>query len=139
MGNLVADAMLVSRNESNAAIMNAGGIRAGLLKGNITLANINTILPFKNFIVEIKMTGQNVTDMLESVVSRYKNKISKKPITSFIQVSGIRFKYDSTKVIYNRVTDIIIRNPETELFEFIDSNKVYKILTVDFVSNTGDG
>ncbi|CAG8577893.1 5'-nucleotidase [Rhizophagus irregularis DAOM 181602=DAOM 197198] len=139
IGNLVTDAMLVSRNESNAALVNAGGLRAGLFKGNITLADINTVLPFKNFLVEIKMTGQNVTDMLESVVGRYKNKISNKTVTSFIQVSGIRFKYDSTKLIYNRVTDVKIRNPKTGIFEFIDSNSIYKILTNDFVSNTGDG
>ncbi|GBC07110.1 hypothetical protein RclHR1_07260001 [Rhizophagus clarus] len=139
MGNLVADAMLVTRNESNAAIINSGGIRSGILKGNITLADVNTILPFKNFLVEIDMTGQNITDMLESAVGRYKNKISKKAVTSFVQVSGIRFKYDSSKLIYNRITSITIRNPKTGLFELIDSNEIYKIVTIDFITNTGDG
>ncbi|CAI2172712.1 10956_t:CDS:2 [Funneliformis geosporum] len=103
MGNLITDAMLESRNNSDvhAAFMNAGGIRAGLLKGNITRENVVTVLPFDNSLVEIKMTGQNVTDMLESVVSRWENKLSRKKITNL--------------------------------------SKTYKLLTNEFVSNTGDG
>jgi len=141
IGNLITDAMLKSRNESdvNAALINAGGIRAGLIKGNITRESINTILPFENFLVDIEMTGQNVTDMLESVVSRWKNKLSGKRVTSFIQVSGIRFKYDSSIMFYDRVLEVQIRNPKTEEFERIDLGKTYKIVTVNFLSDGGDG
>jgi len=141
MGNLITDAMLASRNpkkDVNAAIFNSGGIRAGLLKGNITLANILTILPFENSLVEINMTGQNITDMLEGVVSRWRNIVSHRRITSFIQVSGIRFKYNSTKSVYNRILDVKIRNPNG-IFDPITLNKTYKIVTNDFVSHAGDG
>ncbi|CAG8667965.1 7670_t:CDS:2 [Funneliformis mosseae] len=139
MGNLITDAMLESRNNSHAALMNAGGIRASLLKGNITRENVITVLPFENSLVEIEMTGQNITDMLEGVVSRWENKLSRKKITSFIQVSGIRFTYDSSRMMYDRVLEVKIRNPKTRKFESINLSEPYKILTNDFISNTGDG
>jgi 2',3'-cyclic-nucleotide 2'-phosphodiesterase (5'-nucleotidase family) len=138
MGNLITDAMIASRNHANAALINSGSIRAGLLRGNITLANIFTVLPFENYLVEISLTGKNITDMLEGVVSRWKNKISKERITSFIQVSGLRFKYNSTKPIYDRISEIQISNTGG-IFEFINLNKTYKIVTDDFVSHGGDG
>jgi len=142
MGNLVTDAMLLlprsPKNDVNAAIMNSGGIRAGLLKGNITLADILTILPFENSLVEIKMTGQNITDMLESVVSRWRNIVSHKRVTGFIQVSGLRFKYNSTRPVYDRILDVNISNTNG-IFEPITLNKTYKIVTDDFVAHTGDG
>jgi len=138
MGNLITDAMLASRHGVNAAFVNSGAIRAGLLKGNITLANILTILPFENSLVEINLTGKNITDMLESVVGRWKNIISKERITSFVQVSGIRFKYNSTKPIYDRILEVNISSPNG-IFEPVISNKTYRIMTCDFVSHGGDG
>ncbi|CAG8506425.1 18614_t:CDS:2 [Dentiscutata erythropus] len=142
MGNLVLDSFLWSQrkiSKVNAAIMNAGGIRSGLMKGNITRENILTILPFSNSMVILDMSGQNITDLLESATGRWKNIISGKKVTSFIQLSGIRFKYDSSKPIFKRVLEVSIQNHDTEVFESLDLKKIYKIVTVDFVANTGDG
>ncbi|CAG8489140.1 9278_t:CDS:2 [Scutellospora calospora] len=142
MGNLILDSFLWSIrkiNKVNVAFMNAGGIRAGLLKGNITRENVLTILPFGNSMVILDMNSKNITDMLESVTGRSTNIISGKQVTSFIQVSGIRFIYDSSKPIFKRVLDVHIQNSDTEEFEPLDPNKSYKIITLDFVANTGDG
>ncbi|CAG8553390.1 13325_t:CDS:2, partial [Cetraspora pellucida] len=142
MGNLVSDSFLWSQrkiNKVNAAFLNSGGIRAGLMKGNITREDIITILPFSNSLVILDMSGQNITDLLESATGRWKNIISGKRVTSFIQLSGIRFKYDSSKPVFKRVLEVNIQNSDTEIFEPLDLKKVYKIVTVDFVANTGDG
>jgi len=142
MGNLISDSMLVTSRRSkkivNAAILNSGGIRAGLLKGNITWANIMTILPFENSVVKINMTGQNITNMLESVVSRWRNVVSHRRITSFIQVSGIKFEYNSTKPMYDRIVDAKIAD-SNGIFEPITLNKTYVIVTNDFITQSGDG
>ncbi|CAG8621592.1 17295_t:CDS:2 [Acaulospora morrowiae] len=142
MGNLVTDSILWSMRKIlkvHAAFINSGGIRAGILKGNVTLNDILTILPFGNELVKLKLTGQNITDLLESAVSRGINKISGKKVTSFIQVSGLRFVLDSSKPIYHRVQEVQIQNNESKLFEELDLEKVYDIITLDFVANTGDG
>ncbi|CAG8738206.1 6001_t:CDS:2, partial [Ambispora leptoticha] len=142
MGSLVLDSFLWSQRKTskvNAAFLNSGGIRAGLMEGNITRENIITILPFSNAMVILDMSGQNITDMLESATGRWKNIISGKRVTSFIQLSGIRFKYDSSKPVFNRVLEVNIQNSDTEIFEPLDLKKIYKIVTVDFIANTGDG
>ncbi|KAG9293103.1 hypothetical protein G9A89_016465 [Geosiphon pyriformis] len=142
MGNLVADSMLWARSKNSdvvAAFINSGGIRAGLLKGNVTIGNTVTILPFGNRLVEIKLSGQNITDMLENVVGRKVNKISGKPVTSFIQVSGIQFQYDSSKEIYKRIVMVKIWDPTLKQYTLIDPLKIYTIVTVDFTARTGDG
>ncbi|RIB16001.1 Metallo-dependent phosphatase-like protein [Gigaspora rosea] len=142
MGNLISDSFLWSQrkiNKVNSAFINSGGIRAGLMEGNITLENIITILPFTGSLVILDLNGQNITDLLETTTGRWKNIISGKKVTSFIQVSGIRFKYDSSKPIFNRILEVNIQNRDTEVFEPLDLKKTYKIVTVDFVANTGDG
>ncbi|CAG8507670.1 4734_t:CDS:2 [Dentiscutata heterogama] len=123
----------------NAAIINAGGIRAGLSEGHITKANILTILPFNNSLVILPLTGKDISDVLETVVGRSRNIISGKRVSSFIQVSGIRFKYDSSKPIFERLIEIKIWNWNTKMFESIASDKIYEIATIDFIANGGDG
>ncbi|CAG8570733.1 9020_t:CDS:2 [Ambispora leptoticha] len=143
MGNLVTDAMLNYRTKSsirvNAALINAGGIRTGLLKGNITIENILTVLPFGSSLVDIDVTGKNITDILESVVGKNKNIVSGKPVTSFIQISGIQFTYNSSKEIFKRVVEVKIRDPSTKEYTMLDPKQVYTLTTLDFVANTGDG
>ncbi|CAH1759402.1 13549_t:CDS:2 [Entrophospora sp. SA101] len=140
MGNLLTDSMLWARKDVPFAFVNSGSIRSGLSKGNITIEYVKTILPFGNSLVEIDVTGQNITDMLESAASRLRNIISNKPVTSFIQVSGLKFKYDSSKKVYERILEVKIRNPNNnDNYEDLDLNKTYKALTLDFIANTGDG
>ncbi|KAF0416337.1 Metallo-dependent phosphatase [Gigaspora margarita] len=123
----------------NAAFINAGEIRAGLLEGPITKANILTIIPFNSSLVILPLTGKNISDLLETVVGRSHNIISGEKVRSFIQVSGIRFKYDSSKPIFGRLIEIRIWNWDTKIFESIVNDKIYNITTIDFVANGGDG
>ncbi|CAG8645202.1 24501_t:CDS:2, partial [Gigaspora rosea] len=68
-----------------------------------------------------------------------KSKANRKKVSGFIQVSGIRFKYDSSKPIFGRLIEIRVWNWDTKIFESIVIDKIYNIATVDFVANGGDG
>ncbi len=81
--NLMADAM---RSATSAQIHfeNMGGVRAQLVKGPITLADVNTMDPFSNTLVRFQATGRVVKQILASI----------RPA-----VSGIRYRMASNRLL----------------------------------------
>jgi 2',3'-cyclic-nucleotide 2'-phosphodiesterase (5'-nucleotidase family) len=96
LGDFMADAMLAYRKNNSAdvdfAIINAGGVRATIDEGDITRGEVLTSFPFGNAIVQIALTGKQIWDVLEGIVSTV-NVANRKPVTSFFQVSqGIKLR-----------------------------------------------
>lgn len=127
LGNLLTDAM-ISNTGAEIAITNGGGIRSSINVGNITKGDVIAVLPFGNFLVTKKLTGEQIKDVLEHGVKSY-------PATAgqFTHVSGMKFKFDPNKEEGNRVYSITINDRP------IDMNKKYVVATNDFISAGGDG
>lgn len=53
--------------------INAGGIRAGLTKGNITLANIISVSPYDNEVILVTLTGKDILDLLKIACKKCSN------------------------------------------------------------------
>ena len=113
------------------------------LKGDITYGDIINVLPFSNLLVEMKVPGQEILDILEYGVKSLPNASGK-----FLQVSGIKFKvYDNipspVKVDdfdnyvkiegERRVFDVFVGN------EKLDENKIYTLSLQDYMANGGSG
>ena len=64
LGNLVADIMRQTA-QADAALINGGCIRQGMARGVISSKDIFETLPFDNYLVAVKLTGQQVKDTLE--------------------------------------------------------------------------
>ena len=62
--NLVVDAWLWAYPEADLAINNLGGYREAIPPGEITRADVVATLPFKNTLVEVQLTGEQVMDNL---------------------------------------------------------------------------
>lgn len=135
LGNLIADGMVAYAKqfvpETQAAITNGGGIRASIPKGDITLGQVMTTLPFGNVIVTLKVTGAELKEALENGVSAVENKHGRFP-----QVAGLRFTYDSRKPAGERVVDIEINTEEG--YKPLDLGAVYTIATNKFMADGGD-
>ena len=127
------------------ALQNGGGIRAGIKKGDITLADVLTVMPFSNSLVAEKVTGQELIEGLENGVS---NAPAEK--SSFPHVSGMTFQYDPSKpkqVIDTdkqsitspggRIVDVQIVN-EDGTYSPIDRKAYYIVGTNSFTANGGD-
>lgn len=149
MGNFFNDAMLgharmvasttTGRSWPDFAFANTGAIRAGIPKGDITVENVVTTSPFGNYIIQLPLTGKEILDMLEGVVVG-KNTETGKAVTSFIQVSGLRFTYDSTKPA-NDTSGHIIKaeiQDRTKNWRRIVPAQTYSVITMDFVVTGGD-
>jgi 2',3'-cyclic-nucleotide 2'-phosphodiesterase (5'-nucleotidase family) len=127
LGNLIADIMRAASG-ADVAIINGGGIRAGMKKGAISVKNVYNVLPFNNYIVAIRLTGKEIKATLEHGVSAIEKNEGRFP-----QVSGLTFTYNASASVGSRVSDIHIAGSA------IDPGREYTVATNDFLSAGGDG
>ncbi len=120
LGDFVAD-VLREAADADLAIMNSGGIRAPLPAGLVTVGDLYSALPFDNKVVVVTMKGWQVRQMLDFIARRLGK-------GGFGQVSGVQFVIRSGRADYIRVGD----RP-------LDGQGVYRVATVDFLYEGGDG
>jgi 2',3'-cyclic-nucleotide 2'-phosphodiesterase (5'-nucleotidase family) len=114
--------------EADVAIINGGGIRASIKKGEIRVKEIYTALPFDNYIVVIKLTGRQIREALEHGVSGIEEEEGRFP-----QVSGLTFKYSPFDKRGSRVREVLVAGRPIHL------EKEYIVSTNDFLAVGGDG
>ncbi|MCX7965623.1 MAG: bifunctional metallophosphatase/5'-nucleotidase [Syntrophorhabdaceae bacterium] len=102
LGNLIAD-IIREKAGADIAIVNGGSIRTDILKGEIKIRDVYTVLPFDNYIVAIKMSGKKVKESIEHGVSAVEGDAG-----SFPQVSGIRFTYNPNAPPGGRIKEIYV-------------------------------
>jgi 5'-nucleotidase len=153
-GDLITDAMLWFAAsdpeaikvpmENVVAITNGGGIRAWIHAGDVTMKDVNDVLPFGNTVTVAYLTGAELLEALEA--STY---CTPEKIGGFPQVSGMKYTIDTTKAYdpqpetypgstyygpktINRVTINEINGKP------FDINATYAVVTNDFCTNGGD-
>ena len=147
LGDLITDALVWGAGQQgetvDAAITNGGGIRATIEAGDITKKDVNTVLPFGNTLSIIKITGEELLEVLEASTF-----CTPEAIGGFPQVSGIEFTVDTTKgydqgdeypgttyfapKTINRVTIKTVGGKD------FDPAATYTIATNDFMASGGD-
>ena len=85
LGNLLSDAIRDAGN-GEITLTNGGAVRANMLKGNLTKANLIEVSPFFDNIVVKELPGQVILDALEFGQAKLPNVAGGYP-----QVSGITF------------------------------------------------
>jgi 2',3'-cyclic-nucleotide 2'-phosphodiesterase (5'-nucleotidase family) len=127
IGNLMADVTLQRGNivfkarekkEINLCILNNGGIRAMLPKGNVTTRTAYEIMPFENGLVVVALKGEQIFEMVDYFIA------AKKPHP----LSGITFTISKDNVAKN----ILVQGKPVE------KDAIYYVATNDYLSNGGD-
>lgn len=108
------------RNNKNidVVLLNHGGIRSILPKGDLTMRNAYQISPFENSLFVMELKGEQILEMCNYYINE------KKPHP----LAGMSFTIDSNKKPIN----IMIQNQP------LDLNKIYSVGTSDYLSNGGD-
>lgn len=136
LGNLIADGMLWRAQQQNTgatiAIQNGGGIRASIEKGNITLGDVLTVLPYANTIVTLDLTGKEIIEALENGVSQIEDVAGRFP-----QVAGLKFGFDPNQPAGSRVHSVQVQTESG--YEKIDLDEQYTVVTNAFIADGGDG
>ncbi len=133
---LLAKAFYLKSNNASFAIQNAGGVRSGLKSGNITIEDVYKLLPFSNTLIEFKMSGKDVKELLEDAFSSTFDKSSS---GAFVYGYGIRYDVDSKQSKGNRVSNIEVLDKTTDKFEPIDFDKKYIVVTNSYIADGKDG
>ena len=127
LGCLLADITLekgniVYKKRENKLIdiclLNHGGIRSILPKGDVTARTAFQIMPFENSLFVIELKGEQILEMVNYIISE------KKPHP----LSGLTFVIGKNNVPKN----ILVQGKPLE------NNKIYSVGTSDYLSNGGD-
>ncbi|AZR72096.1 hypothetical protein BBF96_01025 [Anoxybacter fermentans] len=127
LGNLITDIML-AYCDADLVMTNGGGIRASIAKGDITIGDIYTVLPFDNTLVVLELTGAQIKAALEHGVRKYP-----KQNGGFLHVAGMTYAFDPNRPAGDRIVEVKIRGKD------LDLNKIYRVATNDFLAAGGDG
>lgn len=122
LGNLFADVLrdYGSRHfkkPMDFAITNFGGIRVPMPEGAVTLDDISSMFPFKNYVCYVKMKGESLTKLLEQLAGT----------PAFQATSGATVRVKAHQLD----TALVGGKP-------IDPKKVYNVTTIDFLLDGGD-
>ena len=115
-GNLVFKAR--EKKDINICILNSGGIRSILPKGNVTTRTAFEIMPFENSLVVIALKGEQIFELVDYFI------VTQKPHP----LSGITFTISKDKTPKN----ILVQGKP------IEKETVYYVATNDYLSNGGD-
>ena len=145
MGDVIADAMLERTAPTDfggavAAFMNAGGVRASLLRdqisggeavGEVTYAEAFTVQPFGNTLVVKSCTGQQLYDVLNQ---QFNNPAAG---SNRIMLPSANVDYHWTTVGGPHIVDgtLSFDNGAT----FVDKAASYQVVMNNFMADGGDG
>jgi 5'-nucleotidase len=132
VGNFIADAFRRSTG-ADVGLMNGGSVRADTLigPGRLTQRDLLSILPFKNKLVKIEVTGATLRAALEHGVARSAEDAEP---GRFPQVSGVQFTFDASRKPGERIVELKVNGLP------LDDTKRYSLTTTTFVAlDGGDG
>jgi 5'-nucleotidase len=137
LGDIIADAQLAAtRADANGAAViaftNPGGIRADIVRkedGAVTYAELFASQPFRNQLVTLSLTGDQIRNMLEQQWLD-----PRRP--RILQVSkGFHYTWDAAKAYGERVNAASISLNG----ELVDPLKSYRVTVNNYLSVGGDG
>ncbi|MDQ7961940.1 5'-nucleotidase [Flavobacterium lindanitolerans] len=128
IGSLQADITLATANKLflkrenkpvDICLLNHGGIRSMISKGNVTTRTAFELMPFENELVVVALKGQQIIEMVNYLISE------KKPHP----LAGMEIVLNKDASSYKSIT--IQGKP-------LDINKTYYVATNDYLYNGGD-
>ena len=127
IGNLMADVSLMRGNlvfearenkKIDICLLNSGGIRSILPKGNITARNAFEIMPFENSMVVIALKGEQINEMVDFLIADKKAH----------PLAGVTFTIDKN----NQSKNILVQGKP------LQKETLYYVGTNDYLSDGGD-
>lgn len=127
LGNLLADVTLKAGNKVfqlrekksvDICLLNSGGIRSILPKGNVTARTAFEIMPFENSLVVITLKGEQIQELVDYFIATKKAH----------PIAGITFTIQKN----NSSKNIVIQGKP------LDLAAIYNVATNDYLANGGD-
>lgn len=123
LGNWASD-VIRSVVKADVGFQNNGGIRIDIPQGDITVGTMWKFMPFDNTIYKLSMTKAQLEEALEQAVADN---------SKGLQVSGIKFTYDSNLPSGKRIKEITREDGKA-----ISDTESLSVAVPDFVAQGGD-
>ena len=111
LGDFCTDALRAFTG-ADIAMINGGGIRADIKRGEILFNDLYNVMPFGDMIATGTLTGAQLLDVLEFAVSALPAEAG-----TFMQVSGLRFKVNAN------IPSPAVKHEETGMFSHIGTGE----------------
>ena len=123
LGNLFADVLRSYGSKyfgvpMDFAICNFGGIRCPMPEGAVTLEDISSMFPFKNYMCYCKISGHNLQLLFHQLAGT----------KAFQPISGA-----TVRVKAHELQSVLVGG------EPIDPDRIYNVTAIDFLLDGGDG
>ena len=122
LGNFVTDVMR-ELSGTDLAFVNAGGLRADLPLGDVTMGDILDAFPFTDRIVLLEMKGRDILAVLEQAATLERG---------MIQVSGLVVRYTLSKPVGHRILSVEVGGQPLE------PNRSYRVAVPDILAQGSD-
>lgn len=131
LGNWVCDVVLAATG-ADLVLLNSGTFRSDQVHpaGDFTMRDLVNIIPMRDPLVVLSVTGQQVLEILENGVSQYPKLEGRFP-----QVAGLSFAFDPSKAVGDRVDPALIRIGD----EYLNLKQKYRLATKNYLHSGCDG
>ncbi len=121
LGTLACMAIM-EKTGADVAVMNSGGIRAGLASGPITYKDVLTVKPFGNTVCIVDMTAAELTEYLRLTASLPQGS------GGFAQYGGVGFELRD-----GAVCNVVVQGRP------LDAKQMYTVVLDNYLASGGDG
>lgn len=121
IGDMVVE-LMAEETGVDFAFTNAGGVRATIIPGDVSVKDILTALPFNNTIVTMELTAQQVQELLDFNIAHGPHS------GGTLHLTGIEYEVERSTAVNVRIGG-----------EPLDSDRTYRIATNNFLAAGGDG
>ena len=112
--------------DTDMAFFHHGGVRSSLPKGTITMEDLYTVLPFDQYFVKLRLTGDQIKQVLEQQWLNDKE--------NRIQEVGITYTVNQSAPIGNRIVELKDSHGQE-----LQPKKKYTVATSNYLATGGDG
>ncbi len=114
---IAAETAALTGKKVDVGITNKGGIRVSMPQGDVTLDDIESMFPFKNYLSYVELKGSDLEEIFKFLARRRRPEC----------LTGVKFVIDSGKI-----GELLIGGKP------LDRNKTYGVATIDFLLDGGD-
>ncbi len=138
LGNLIADAQLHHAQhigQADIAFMNSGGIRNDLPSGvntspvQVNFGDLYAVQPFGNGVIRLKMTGEQIRQVLQQ---QWQNRPAGDVKKLFVS-DGFSYEWHQKAVVAEQIQNLRLHG------ELLSNEKIYTVIVNSFLADGGDG
>ena len=133
----VAAAYRQASRLADVALVNGGGMRTSLPRGEVSFSTAYKVLPFANVLIESRLSGRQMLEVLEDAVANHLD--SNGSDGSHPYAAGLRWDLDMSQPRGSRFANVEIKSRVDGEWQALDAATTYTLVTSDFLAMGGDG